>query len=92
MARAEAEYDGDLATTTFPDRDFKFKIYRIVQNGEPKEGENTFKVYAEILKPEDWMKPGLAGEARVNVVPRSLWWIWTHRLGDWLKLKVWSWL
>ena len=31
----------------------------------------------------------LTEEARINVEPRSLWWIWTHRLVDFLRLKLW---
>jgi hypothetical protein len=32
---------------------------------------------------------GEAGEARVNIEKRPLIWWWTHRLVDWLKLKLW---
>ena len=37
---------------------------------------------------EAW-RPGMAGEARVNVEHRRLIWIWTHRVVDWLQLKLW---
>jgi hypothetical protein len=85
----DRQFDGDIATTTFPDKDFKIKIHRVVPQGEPKDGENVFKVYATIDSPEKWLRPGIGGEARIDTDPRSLWWIWTHRLGDWLKLKLW---
>jgi len=81
--------DGQLSTTSFPDKDHNFKITRIVPLGVPKEGENVFQVYAQITDPEPWMHPGLAGEARVNIEHRRLVWIWTHRLTDWLRLKLW---
>ena len=82
-------HDGDLATTSFPADDFRFTIIRIVPDGTPKDGENVFDVYATIQNPAPWMHPGLAGEARVNIEKRRLGWIWTHRLIDWLKLKLW---
>src|SRR5437667_8407480 len=81
--------DGQLSTTSFPDKDHDFKINRIVPLGVPKEGENVFQVYADIPNAEPWMHPGLAGEARVNIENRRLVWIWTHRLTDWLRLKLW---
>jgi hypothetical protein len=34
-------------------------------------------------------RPGMAGEARVDVKHRPLIWIWTHRLIDFLRLKLW---
>ena len=81
--------DGEIATTSFPSDGFEFKIRRIVPMGEPKEGENAFNVYVEIENPPGWMFPGESGEARVNIEKRRLVWIWTHRLVDWVKLKLW---
>ncbi len=81
--------DGKLATSSFPGDDFKFRITRIVPVGDPKEGENSFKVYATVIDPAAWMHPGMAGEARVNVEKRRLAWIWTHRLVDFVRLKLW---
>lgn len=90
MAKAsEGVVDGELATTTFPSEGFKFTIKRIVPQGKPKEGENAFSVFAAIDGPDDRMKPGIGGEARVAIAPRSVAWWWTHRLVDWLKLKLW---
>ena len=31
----------------------------------------------------------MAGEARVDVAPKPLYWIYSHKLFDWLKLKLW---
>lgn len=83
------DVDGEIATTSFPSDGFEFKIRRIVPMGEPKEGENAFNVYVEIENPPGWMFPGESGEARINIEKRRLAWIWTHRLVDWVKLKLW---
>jgi biotin carboxyl carrier protein len=85
-------FDGKLSTSSFPNKDHEFHIKRIVPSGDPKDGENVFKVYVDVEKPEEWMHPGLAGEARVEMDKRSLAWIYTHRLGDWLRLKRWHWM
>lgn len=86
---AKRAIDGDLATTSFPDIGHEFLITRVVPTGEPKDGENLFEVYGQIKDPAPWMHPGLAGEARIDTEPRRVIWIWTHRLTDWLKLKLW---
>jgi multidrug resistance efflux pump len=81
---------GEIATTALPAEAHKIKIDQIIPSGTPKEGSNTFKVYATIEDQvsTDW-RPGMAGEARIDWERRPLVWIWTHRLVDWLRLKVW---
>jgi hypothetical protein len=68
-------------------------VTRVLPSPEAKEGSNTFTVYAQIPQDvlaahRDW-KPGMAGEARIDVAKRSLAWIWTHRLIDFVRLKLW---
>ena len=36
-----------------------------------------------------FIKPGMAGEARIDAGNKRLVWIWTHRLVDFLRLKLW---
>lgn len=80
---------GRLATTSLPNDKYDFTVTTVVGNGEPVEGENVFKAYANIPKQSsDWL-PGMEGEARIDVEHRSIAWIWTHRLMDYLKMKLW---
>lgn len=89
--RAMPKFDAQVSTTTFPAEEHRVMIDRIVPMGEAREGENVFKVYGKVLKDDqpEWMRPGLTGEARVHVENRRLFWIWTHRLQDWIRLKLW---
>ncbi len=82
-----------LATATLPSDKYKFKIDRIVPLGEAKEGDNVFRVYASadgVTIPDSW-KPGLAGQAKVDIDQRTIAWVWTHKLVEYLRLKFWSW-
>lgn len=84
---------GHFATEALPSEDYPFTVTRILPTPEAKEGSNTFTVYGEIAPDvkkahPDW-RPGLAGEARIDVGKKSLAWIWTHRLIDFLRLKLW---
>ena len=84
---------GKLATDALPMYSYPFKVTRIIPLPEAKEGSNSFTVYGEIgpgaMASNPVWRPGMAGEARVDVGNRSLAWIWTHRLIDFLRLKLW---
>jgi hypothetical protein len=58
--------------------------------GEAKEGANGFKVYAVLdAAPRNEWRPGMMGEARIDVQKRPLIWLWTHRVIDFVRLKLW---
>ena len=58
-------------------------------NPNNKQAENTFKAYALLDAQPDFIRPGMAGEARIDAGHKRLAWIWTHRLIDFLRLKLW---
>jgi hypothetical protein len=69
-----------------------FSVERIVPLGAPDahQGDNTFKVYVLLDKEAPiYARAGMAGEARIQAGKRTIGWIWTHRLVDWLRLKLW---
>jgi multidrug efflux pump subunit AcrA (membrane-fusion protein) len=85
---------GHLATNALPWDKFAFTVDRIIPVPEAKEGSNTFMVYAridpaEVASRQPLWRPGMEGEARIDVGKRRLAWIWTHRLIDFLRLKLW---
>ena len=80
---------GLLATQSLPMEKYPFTIDRIVPMGETKDAENTFTVYATLGRSSpDWLA-GVEGEARVDIEPHPLIWIWTHSFFDYLRLKLW---
>jgi len=85
----KVDQTGKLATTSLPTQKFPFKIERIVPLGAAKEGDNVFTVYATMDTQQPTWLPGLAGEARIDVAKKPLAWIWTHKLIDYLRLKLW---
>ncbi len=82
-----------LATTSLPTDKHGFIIERVVPQGIPKDGQNVFTVYGKLTGPVDpsW-RPGLAGEAAIDIDHRSLFYKWTHRALEWVQLKSWTWL
>jgi multidrug efflux pump subunit AcrA (membrane-fusion protein) len=80
---------GKLATTSLPTKKYGFVIDRIVPLGEAKEGDNVFTVYAKPTEVASTWRPGMAGEARIDIQQRPLIWIWTHKFVDYVRLKLW---
>ena len=80
---------GTLATTSKPTDKVGFIVDRIPPVGQPKEGSNVFTIYATPDKTNPTWRPGMAGEARIDVEKRTIAWIWSHRLMEFIRLKTW---
>jgi hypothetical protein len=80
---------GMLATTTLPTQRYKFTIDRIIPVGEPKDGDNVFTVYATLEEKSPTWRAGMQGEARINIENKPLAWIWTHKLIDYVRMRLW---
>lgn len=83
---------GELAFTSRPADSFPLRVTRIEPAATPKKGANVFIIRAELPGgPSDWWRPGMTGVAKIETGWRSFWWIATHRLFDFLRLKLWWW-
>ncbi len=92
---------GRLAITSLPADRYPFVVERIVPSTDVKEQATYFKVIVKFDRnSKDWPKvdgkpvnppwlPDMEGEARVDVGPASLGWKWTHRLIEFVRLKLW---
>jgi multidrug efflux pump subunit AcrA (membrane-fusion protein) len=80
---------GYVATTSRPGERWKFTVDRIVPQGQPKEGSNVFTVYGVLDKDNPSWRPGMAGEVRIDIDKRTWAWTWTHRLIEFIRLKIW---
>jgi multidrug resistance efflux pump len=84
-AMADGEAAGVLATASLPDRKIDFVVERV----RPMSVEQTVTACAKLQRTHDWMRPGMSGVARVRLGPRGLAWIWSRRLVNWLRLRLW---
>jgi multidrug resistance efflux pump len=80
---------GELASVGYPDRKIPFRVERINPMAEVVNQKNVFAVRARLLESQGWMRPGMEGIAKISAGRRSYAWIWTHRIGDWLRMKLW---
>jgi len=81
---------GELALAAVPERALRFTTRRVVPFAASNDSRNYFEVEAALDELGTSLRPGLSGVARIDVGKRTIWWIATHRLNNWLRLSLWS--
>ncbi len=89
IARVMPAQTGELASVGRPDQKVGFVVERINPIAEVIDNQNVFRVRARLDEHREWMRPGMEGEAKIDAGRKSYLWIATHRLVDWLRLKLW---
>jgi multidrug resistance efflux pump len=80
---------GTMASAGHPDQKVRFVIERIHPIAEVVDHQNVFRVRANIIDQREWMRPGMEGEARIAAGKKTYLWMATHRLVNWLRMKLW---
>jgi RND family efflux transporter MFP subunit len=91
VAQLEVGQTGTLALSSLPDVRLAVIIDRITPVSEVREGNNVFQVEASLDDEHLRLRPGMTGVGKIDIGERSLLWIWTHDVVNWLRLKLWSW-
>ena len=80
---------GELASVGHPDQRIGFVVERINPIAEVVNSQNVFRVRARLDKQLDWMRPGMEGVAKIAVGKKPYIWLGTHRVTNWLRMKLW---
>jgi len=91
IAWLQAGQKGELALAALTDRSFDFVVERVTPVANARDGRNYFEVVGRLNADQASLQPGLRGVARISAGERTLAWIWTHGVIDWLSVKLWSW-
>jgi len=83
---------GYLALSALPIDTFPVHVLRITPVATAGQGRNYFEVEAQLKGEAKELRPGMLGVAKIESGARSLLWIWTHRVADWVRLTLWSWV
>ena len=89
IADVRLDMRGQLAATGHPDERIGFQVERINPVAEVVSEKNVFKIRARLDETRDWMRPGMEGLAKVDIGQRHYAWIWTRRLVNWVRMKLW---
>ncbi len=83
---------GSLMLASLPGEVFPLAITHVTPVTVSREGRSYFRVEALLERMSDRLRPGMEGVAKVEAGNRKLIWIGTHKLVDWLRLTLWSWI
>ncbi|MCU0793040.1 MAG: efflux RND transporter periplasmic adaptor subunit [Opitutaceae bacterium] len=80
----------EIAFAARPEDTFAVDIERIEPAAQVEREGNVFVVRGALAgERAEWLRPGMSGIAKVESESRTLAWIATHRLVDFLRLKLW---
>ena len=82
---------GRLALTSMPNEELALAVEKITPVSVVDQGRNYFRVEAVAKGAIEKLRPGMEGVGKIQVDRRKLFWIWTHKLGHWVRMWVWSW-
>lgn len=82
---------GYLALSALPVDTLGFTVGRVIPVAVTVEGRNVFLVEGNLESGETLLRPGLQGVAKIKAGERSLAWIMSHRIINWLRIALWSW-
>ena len=83
---------GWLKLTAQPGDPLPLVVERVVPIAVSEDGRNFFRVEAQLDTHVDALRPGMEGVGKIEAGRRSLLWIYTHPLVDWLRLRFWAWV
>ncbi len=84
-----ASRTAEVAFASRPEETFVVEVARIEPSAVPDRDGNRFIVRGRLTGDANWFRPGMSGIAKINAGQRNLAWIGTHRLVDFLRLKLW---
>jgi len=82
---------GEIALSALPGK-FSFVVGKITPVTVALEGVNCFRVEAALESAPGNFRPGMEGISKISIRRDKLISIWTIKLREWLRLKLWAWL
>jgi len=83
---------GTLMLTSLPGEVFPLTVTHVTPVAVSREGRSYFRVEALLGRMSERLRPGMEGVAKVEAGNRMLIWIGTHKMLDWMRLVLWSWV
>ncbi len=82
---------GVFSLLSRPDQEVEFTVVSIIPMAEVKgQDGNHFQIKAKISqKSEIWWRPGMTGLAKIDGGSRRIFWLLTHKIVDFLRMKLW---
>jgi len=86
--------NGVLVLAALPNQKFSFTVTKLTPQTIAEKGSSFFRVEAELATDVmnlGLLRPGMQGLAKISVDDRLLIGIWSRKLSEWIRLKLWAW-
>ncbi len=83
---------GTLTLTAFSQREIPFTIQRVAALYQQEDAAITYRTEATLETDITDLRPGMQGIGKIYVRDSNYLWIWTHKVADWVRLRMWAWL
>jgi hypothetical protein len=89
--RVKVGDEGRFTPAGSPGRRVPFEVTALVPAAEPREAKNIYRLEAVLENPEDiqYLRPGMAGTARINDGYSNTFGILTRRAADAIRMRLW---
>jgi multidrug efflux pump subunit AcrA (membrane-fusion protein) len=87
-----AQQQGIVALAGMPGDPLPLILTKITPVTIAEEGRNSFRVEARLTQRGPDLRPGMEGVAKIETGKRSLVWIWTRSVIEWLRIAAWKYL
>ena len=91
VAELSVGMKGELTLSAAAEETFEIIVDKITPVSEAGDGANFFQVEASLVETPSFLRPGMQGVSKIAIGERQLFWVLTHKLVDWLRLKLWAW-
>ncbi len=86
---------GEMVLFAQPDTSMNLLLKRIHPVAESlmeqDRRDNTFEVWGELKAAPTWLRPGMEGEAEIVITQKTYAWMWSRRVVNWIRMKLWEW-
>lgn len=82
---------GELTLSAAAEETYEMEVLKITPVSVAENGINYFQVEATLISPPEFLRPGMQGVGKISIGERQVLWIWTHKMVDWIRLKLWAW-
>ncbi|MEM8758342.1 MAG: HlyD family efflux transporter periplasmic adaptor subunit [Planctomycetota bacterium] len=80
---------GTFAPAARPEAEWSVSIERVHPTPEVRGSQAVYIAEAALPDIPDWFKPGMEGNARIELGSKPVWWIVSNRVVDYLRLNFW---
>ena len=83
---------GKLVLKALPDETFGLTVKHLSPVTIAREGRSFYRVEAALDSGTERLRPGMEGLGKIEIGERKYFWQWTHKLLNWVRISLWSWM